>query len=99
MESKEADYGLKDGKKMSKMASENREAAKIKREEGWSRSLLTWISYMSIKLEFNLYQFAKTNTGPAPPCQPLPTGKDYIIEGIILREDYFFHTPVLGLAF
>lgn len=54
---------------------------------------------MSIKLEFNLYQFAKTNTGPAPPCQPLPTGKDFIIEGIILREDYIFHTPVLGLAF
>lgn len=34
MESKEADYGLKDGKKMSKMASENREAAKIKRKKG-----------------------------------------------------------------
>lgn len=60
---------------MGRGAKENRKAAKVKREK-WRRSLLTWSSQMPIELEFNLYQFAKTNRSPAPLQQPLPTRED-----------------------
>lgn len=56
------------------------------------------LGLLDAQFKFDLYQFAKANTSPAPLYQPLPTREDDFVGEAVLR-DYPSHTPILCLAF